>query len=400
MKVLVYPHKLDIGGVQIVSTELAAAVKDLGHDVVVFAPPGPLAEVTASRGVRVIAQDLGDGRRPSRKAVWDLREVARKERVDVVHAQTHTTSLEAFFGTYTLSGLPLVCSDGGVRLPDPFPGSLPFIACNAQLEEEARRAKRGPVYLLEPPIDTERNHPSVDGSQFRREYQLSDGRINVVMVSRLEIPLKGEGLVRAVEAATIVSEYFPLRLVIVGGGLMYQELREKAEEINKRLQDRIIVTTGPILDPRPAYAAADIVVGMGTSILRGMAFAKPAICVGLQGFSEVVMPSTMDHFRKNGFFGMGNGGLGADRLPDQLTRLLSDESLREELGRFSREVACQRFSLSTAARRLERIYEQAISERPSLPKRISEATSFLGRVGTRRVRRGLQRRHQLADASP
>ena len=43
---------------------------------------------------------------------------------------------------------------------------------------------------------------------------------------------------------------------------------------------QVVLLTGEIADPRPAYAAADVVVGQGGSALRGMAFGKPLVVVG------------------------------------------------------------------------------------------------------------------------
>ena len=40
MRIVVYPHRLEIGGSQINAIELAAAVRDLGHEVIVFGQPG------------------------------------------------------------------------------------------------------------------------------------------------------------------------------------------------------------------------------------------------------------------------------------------------------------------------------------------------------------------------
>ena len=51
---------------------------------------------------------------------------------------------------------------------------------------------------------------------------------------------------------------------------------------------QVVLLTGEIADPRSAYAAADVVVGQGGSALRGMAFGKPLIVVGEEGFSELL----------------------------------------------------------------------------------------------------------------
>src|SRR5260370_17559318 len=42
VKVLVYPHAMEIGGSQLNALEIAAAVRDRGHEVTVVSRPGPL----------------------------------------------------------------------------------------------------------------------------------------------------------------------------------------------------------------------------------------------------------------------------------------------------------------------------------------------------------------------
>ena len=42
MRILVYPAKMEIGGSQLNAIELARGVAELGHDVLLFGPTGPL----------------------------------------------------------------------------------------------------------------------------------------------------------------------------------------------------------------------------------------------------------------------------------------------------------------------------------------------------------------------
>ena len=86
--------------------------------------------------------------------------------------------------------------------------------------------------------------------------------------------MKGEGLHRTIDAVRTLGRDLPLRFVIVGDGTARIELERRANEVNTELGRSAVVLTGPLLDPRPAYASADIVVGMGGSALRGMAFGE------------------------------------------------------------------------------------------------------------------------------
>ena len=95
------------------------------------------------------------------------------------------------------------------------------------------------------------------------------------------------------QAIRSLGRDLPLRFHIVGDGAARPRLAQLAEETNAEIGRQAVVLTGMLLDPRPAYAAADIVVGMGGSSLRGIAFGKPVIIVGEKGFSAPFTPGRL-----------------------------------------------------------------------------------------------------------
>jgi hypothetical protein len=145
---------------------------------------------------------------------------------------------------------------------------------------------------------------------------------------------------------------------------------------------------GFMADPRPAYAAADVVLGMGSSALRGMAFGKPVVVLGEGGFSEIFEPSTAPTFFEVGMYGFADEEA-EPRLPGQLRRLLVDPALRDELGRFSRTVAEERYGLQAAGAVLDGVYRRVAGRRAGPVTRLVHGT----RAGTRlALARGWRRR--------
>jgi glycosyltransferase involved in cell wall biosynthesis len=200
----------------------------------------------------------------------------------------------------------------------------------------------------------------MDAGSFRRAHGLEDGIPTVTVVSRLDRQMKAEGIAAAIDA--IRGMDVVARLVIVGTGDAEGEIAARAQDVNRRLGRDAIVLTGPMLDPRPAYAAADVVIGMGSSALRGMAFAKPVVVVGERRFSRVVAPETIDWFLREGFYGIGDGRDPVPSLQADLTRLLGDDAARSELGVFGRALVEERFDLRVAAGRLDAFYQRVAAE--------------------------------------
>src|SRR5262249_26735596 len=154
----------------------------------------------------------------------------------------------------------------------------------------------------------------VDPRAFREQYRVKNDEILLVTVSRFSESLKGEGLQRMIDAVRALGRRLPLRLLLVGDGVMRERLQQLADAVNRELGRTVVALTGGLLDPRPAYAAADIVIGMGGSALRAMAFAKPVIIIGERGFAAPFNPQTAESFYEKGIYGLGDGGTDNSRL--------------------------------------------------------------------------------------
>jgi glycosyltransferase involved in cell wall biosynthesis len=389
MRLLVHPHELSVGGSQLNAVDLAAAVRDLGHEVAVYGVPGALAGRIGELGLELIAAP-DDGRRPSPAAARHLAEVVRAERIDLVHGYEWPPILTAWAGAGFARGVAVVGTVLSMGIAPFLPASLPLIVGTRQLGRQAG-ARHARVHVVEPPVDTDADHPGVDASAFRADHAL-DERLTVVVVSRLAVDLKLEGLERAIAAVDAVAGELPARLLIAGDGEARGRLEALAAAVNAG-RPGTVVLTGQLIDPRPAYAAADVVLGMGGSILRALAYAKPAIVLGEDGFSEILDAGSAERFLWHGFYGLGDGNLSAERLAGQLRALLGDPERRAALGRFSRELVVGRFSLATLSRSLEGIYRAALAEPVSRPRALVDgAVAAVGltryKLARRRASRG------------
>ncbi len=77
MKALVYPHATGIGGSQLNAVEIASAVRDLGHEMLIVSRPGPLVEKIRQLGLPHVLLDERAVRRPSARAAAQLTDLAR-----------------------------------------------------------------------------------------------------------------------------------------------------------------------------------------------------------------------------------------------------------------------------------------------------------------------------------
>ena len=391
MRVLVYPRDLELGGSSINAIDLAAAIRDHGHDAMVLARPGPLAERVAASGVPLVTVPVPDRPRPSPVAVRALRDAVRRHRIDLVHTYEFWTCVEAFYAAGVLGGgVPVLGTVMSMELADFLPRTVPLTVGFLDLLEEARTRRRGPVHLLEPPVDTAIDRPGVDTSVLAERHGIDRSLLTVVIVSRAAVVMKQEGIERAIDAVAALAPTVPVRLLVVGGGSALPAIEARAASVNEKLGRPAVVLTGPMSDPRPAYQAADVVVGMGSSVLRAMAFGKPAVVVGVDGFSLPVTPETLPTFDRTGFYGVGTGRPlpGDDPLPGQLAPLLLDEGRRSALGEWGHRLVQERFSLEVAAKNLDRIYLDTLERPRGSWQLIGDTAGTTLRVAADKARRG------------
>lgn len=377
MRLLVAPHDLCIGGSQINALDLASGVAAKGHDVAIYGIPGPLTEYAEALGLEFIpARRLRYRPAPSR--IVQLAALARRRRLDLIHAYEWPPSLDGYYGAQLALGVPVLCTVLSMSVSRLVPRSMPLIMGTEALGEEARASQDAPVWVLEPPIDTAADNPGIDSCDFRKAHSISHDSLLVVTVSRLSIDLKLDALMRGIDAVDTLAGDFPVQLVIVGGGDAERALRARAAGVNERWGREIVKFTGPASDPRAAFAAADAVVGMGSSALRAMAIGRPVIVQGERGFSEVCEPSSLPYFLRHGFWGLGDDPPTAERLTEQLRVLLADPQRRAALGEFGRGVVVERFSLSRGVHRLLDIYSQ-VMDADAIPH-IKDAMITAGRA--------------------
>ena len=140
MKVVVYPHQLVIGGSQINAIDLAAAISDLGHEVIVYALPGPLEDYVAAKGLRYVPAHRFCYRLGLSHIV-QLAALVRKEKIDLVHAYEWPPCLDAFFGPGLLFKVPVVCTVLSMSVMPIVPRVLPLIMGTEELAEAGIRKK-------------------------------------------------------------------------------------------------------------------------------------------------------------------------------------------------------------------------------------------------------------------
>ena len=400
MRIVISLFRLSIGGSHINAIEIGALIKQRGHEVIVYSPDGPLRERVAELGLEYVP--AGTARRdwPSVPGIRQLNALVRERQIDLVHAYEWLPSLEAAYGPHLSMGTPVLSTVYAVEIPPFVPRDLPMIVgYTNELGIERSRGRRQ-VYTVVCPVDTEANAPVAETGPARQRFELRGDELVAVIVRRLSPVLKREGLLSAIRAVGMVDPALRLRLLIVGDGVCREELQHAADATNARLGREAVTLTGPMMDPRDAYIAADIVLGMGTSAQKGMAFGKPVVIQGERGYWETLTPESMPQYLQHNFYGLGDGSDGAPRLAAIIGELAADRSRWPELGEFGRKTALAVFSNEAAADRVLEICGDMVAHPESPGRRAAGVLRASGRfAGIRALdlgrRAGARLRHPV-----
>jgi phosphatidyl-myo-inositol alpha-mannosyltransferase len=376
MRIVVCPHDLGVGDSQIMAVDLAAALRGRGHHVMLYATPGRLLD-----RIHALRLDLtlsAPGTRLSAGWATGLMRLTRSWRADVVHTFGWAPSIGASFGVHGLIGVPQVISVESMDVPRFLPRHLDLIVGSRQLWSSTEAHHRR--HLMRPPVDTS-SGAHTDPLAARRSFGLSPEDLVVSLVSEMTLdPDRAAGVIAAIAAVDRLAERVPAVLLVSADGPELTRIRAAAHRVNARHGRRVVVTAGLLSDPSAVLASADVVLGMGSSVLRGMAFAKPAVVLGADGYCEPVIPRTVETLDWHGFHGVGDGG--EFQLLPHLLELALDASERRRRGAWSRAVVEEHHSLRRAALLLENIYGNALARRNGLAERAGSLARSAAGLGS------------------
>lgn len=384
LRIAIGLHSPLLGGSQINTIDLSTRLRPRGHDVVLF-----VVEQEVKVSVLPIAEKAGFDvvvipAAPSLTAqAGHIRNLVRDHDSQIVHVyhEDHWLGPIAALALRPYDDRAVVVTNWMMENNRWLPMFAPLIVGTEALRDEALTFQRGPVWVLEPPVDV--SGDQVDprtAATFRDQYGIESTDCLAVLVTRVDRAMKLESILRSIEAVRTLDDP-ALRLVVVGDGDAMAAVRDRAAAVNAALDRPAVTLTGALRDPRPAYGAADIVLGMGGSAIRGLAFGRPVVVLGEGNFSQVFSEETAAYFLRHGFFGNTDD---EDRLPIQLRSLL-EPSRRDDLGAFGSATVRERFDLDLATERLEIIYRDALVSAPGALKRWIDVSYLLTYATAHRI---------------
>ena len=219
-------------------------------------------------------------------------------------------------------------------------------------------------------IDTELFAPGINDGGVRREFGIGAGEKIILSISRLEARSGFDLSFAAVRLCEIAEQIYSknknTRIVIVGDGGHFADIKNKAGEINEKIGFEYIIMAGRRADAYNFCAGCDVAVGGSRFALEALACAKPVVMCGPMGYLGRFSKDGADNCESTNFTCRGAGhpaDMGAALLEEILFCL--DESNRDRLdsdAEYGAGLIREKYSVKKMAGDAYSVYQKAASK--------------------------------------
>ncbi len=366
---------LDIGGAETHIVELSKQLRRWGYDVIVVSNGGVYEEELTQAGVRCFHAPMH--RRspvPMLKSLFALRRIIKAERPDVVHAHARIPGFLCGI-LHRLMKFPFVTTahwvfDAGGALRFLTNWGQRTIAVSDDIKDYLWDNYQIPgdrVTVTINGIDTEKFSPAVSGQAVRAELGIPADAVCVCCVSRLDDSraLAARHLIAA--APELAKRQPGLRVLIAGGGDVYDELKAQADAANQAAGYPLLHLPGARTDINEIVAAGDVFVGVSRAALEAMAAAKPVIIAGNEGYHSIFTPDKLEEAKLGNFCCRGLPMCTPESLLADADALLSagPETWKQQ-GAYNRQVIFDHYSVARMTEDALSVYRQVWRKRTAV----------------------------------
>ena len=373
-KILMVLMGLEIGGAETHVVELSKELKKQGYDIIVASNGGVYEKELAEVGIRHYQAPLNQRNVFKMiRSYFILKRVIKKEKVDIVHSHARIPSFvcgmlkarmkDAF--TFVTSAHWVFYTGMGLKYLTNWGQKV--VAVSDDIREylmENYRVRYEDIFVTINGIDTEKFSPDTDQSRVRAEFGLREAEPTLVYVSRMD---ESRALVarQLIALGPKLAKAVPgLRMLIVGGGDVYEELLEKTKEVNAAIGRECITMTGGRTDINELVSVADVFVGVSRAALEAMAAEKPVVVAGNEGYIGLFGREKLELAQENNFCCRGCEMSNEDLLFRDVVHAFNEmtEEERKAMGAYGREVIFEYYSVTKMAGDCVDAYHAAYKE--------------------------------------
>jgi len=360
---------MDIAGAQTHILELAKELKRRGNEVFVASNGGKYVDELKNANIEHIYAPLNNKKIKNVITSYKtLKQAIIDKKIDLVHSHTRITSficallkkklkfpyVTTAHWTFKVTPILKLITNWGENVIAVSEDIKEYLMKNYKVDSKN-------IFVTVNGIDTEKFSKDVDYSDIKKEFELKDNTNRIVYISRLDESraLVAKQLVNISEKLNEIIEN--LEIEIVGGGDVFDEINQKANEINQKIGKKLIVMTGARTDINKFAASGKIFIGVSRAALEAMACEQPVIIAGNEGYLGIFDESKLQKGIETNFCCRGLEMSNEEVLLKDILELMQSEK-KAEYGKYNREVVKQYYSVGKMTDDTEKAYQKTLNK--------------------------------------
>ncbi len=375
LNVLLSLMQLDIGGAETHVVELAKELKRKGINPIVTSNGGAYEKELEEAGIKHYCVPL-QNKNPINmlKSAHRLKHIICHEKIDIVHSHARIPSF-ILGGLHKTMKFPFVTTAHWVFNTK---WGLKYITDwgekTVAVSEDIKtylmdnyRVPAGDIRVTINGIDTDKFSPDTDKTEIMAELGIDEKDTVIVYVSRLDESrsLVAKQLIDVIPQVDKLTDN--LKVVVVGDGDDFHNVKSRADKVNKSLGRDCIVLTGARTDINRLVAPAHLFIGVSRAALEAMAAEKPVIIAGNEGYIGLFEPSKLQVGIDTNFCCRGCAESSGELLYEDIKKFFQmNDDEKKSLAVYGRELIKSDYSVTRMADDTIKVYEWALQKKEEI----------------------------------
>ncbi len=372
MKIFLTTMSMGIGGAETHVYELSLSLVERGYDVTIISAGGDFMPQLLDRGVKHIYAPMNVR---SFKAIFESYKIVcdavKKEKPALIHGHARIPALVSYYAAKKYN-VPFVTTDHG-KFDTSFMTTLmtrwgdKTLAVSEDLKDyllENYKIKEENVFLTINGINTDVFTPERKRNlDLLDEFGIPHNAKVILTVSRLDTTAFrcAEELIECAEK--IYSKNANTRILIVGIGDLYQDIKEKADKVNDKLGFEYIVMVGRRTDICEICSLGDVFCGVSRAAMEAAASGKPILLAGNGGYFGVLNENNLSQAESYNFTCRGISTFDKEKFVDDILTSLENGDEVKQTAAFLRKYVINNLSAKRMTDDTEKVYFQALKEK-------------------------------------
>ncbi len=374
--ILIATMALGIGGAETHIVELSRKLAQFGHRVTVVSNGGIYVDELKKAGVRHIKVPLHTKNPASLlKSYAQLKKIIVRENIDIVHAHAR---IPAFLCNFVCKkyNVPFVTT-----VHYEFRTSLLFKTFTRWGSYTLSVSRDVNKYLIDNyKYDEDRAGLTVNGINsdvfyprkkdpgIMKEFGFSEDDNVITTICRIDKGSSKTAFMLIDIAETLNQEINNLRIIIVGGGNLFDRLTDRVEAVNKKAGYKLVTITGPRRDISDILSVTDVFTGISRAALEAMAMEKPVVLCGDFGYLGIMDEESRGMAIETNMTCREMAPVFNEKLQTDLILLFRDKAVRERNARLNLNTVRDFYTVEKMANDAVNMYTKAFSEKATPPK--------------------------------